>query len=56
LIEEKQDLLEDMLARDVRLFFTHDAGCAMARVTRDAKGRFGTTDELPALAAWTLVA
>ena len=56
LIEEKQALLEDALARDVHLFFTHDVGCAMARVTRDAKGRFGTTDELPALAGLLLAA
>jgi hypothetical protein len=33
------------LARDVRLFFTHDHECALARVTRDERGRFGTTDE-----------
>jgi hypothetical protein len=33
------------IARGVRLFFTHDAGCAIARVARDAKGRFSTTDE-----------
>ena len=45
LIDEKRAFLEDKLARDVRLFFTHDPGCAMARVTRDERGRFGTTDE-----------
>jgi len=45
LIDEKKAFLEDKLARDVRLFFTHDVGCAIARVTRDAKGRFSTTDE-----------
>ena len=56
LIEEKQALLEDALARDVRLFFTHDVDCAMARVKRDPKGRFGTTDELPALAGLPLAA
>jgi len=51
LIDEKRAFLEDKLARGVRLFFTHDAGCALAAVTRDAKGRFSTRDELPALAA-----
>jgi hypothetical protein len=56
LIEEKQALLEDALARDVRLFFTHDVDCALARVTRDAKGRFGTDDEMPALAGLPLAA
>jgi hypothetical protein len=49
LIDEKRVFLEDKLARGVRLFFTHDVGCALARVTRDDKGRFGTADELPEL-------
>ncbi|MEO7073035.1 MAG: MBL fold metallo-hydrolase [Rhodanobacter sp.] len=49
LIEEKRTFLEDKLARDVRLFFTHDHGCAVARVSRDARGRFGTVDEQPVL-------
>jgi glyoxylase-like metal-dependent hydrolase (beta-lactamase superfamily II) len=50
LIDEKRAFLEDKLARGVRLFFTHDSGCALAQVTRDEKGRFGTTAELPELA------
>jgi glyoxylase-like metal-dependent hydrolase (beta-lactamase superfamily II) len=50
LIDEKRAFLEDKLARGVRLFFTHDAGCALAQVTRDEKGRFGTIAELPELA------
>jgi glyoxylase-like metal-dependent hydrolase (beta-lactamase superfamily II) len=45
LIDEKKTFLEDKLARGVRLYFTHDVGCAMARVTRDEKGRFSTADE-----------
>jgi glyoxylase-like metal-dependent hydrolase (beta-lactamase superfamily II) len=45
LIDEKRVFLEDKLARDVRLFFTHDHECALARVTRDERGRFGTADE-----------
>jgi glyoxylase-like metal-dependent hydrolase (beta-lactamase superfamily II) len=45
LIDEKRAFLEDKLARGVQLFFTHDVGCAIARVTRDAKGRFATADE-----------
>jgi glyoxylase-like metal-dependent hydrolase (beta-lactamase superfamily II) len=49
LIDEKRAFLEDKLARNVRLFFTHDVECASAKVTRDAKGRFGTTDERAAL-------
>jgi glyoxylase-like metal-dependent hydrolase (beta-lactamase superfamily II) len=49
LIEEKRSFLEDKLARNVRLFFTHDHACAMARVTRDERGRYGTSDEQSAL-------
>ncbi|RDS82398.1 MBL fold metallo-hydrolase [Dyella psychrodurans] len=49
LIEEKRGFLEDKLARNVRLFFTHDHACAMARVTRDDRGRYGTADEQPEL-------
>ena len=33
LIDEKQPLLEDKLARGVRLFFTHDVRCALAMPT-----------------------
>jgi glyoxylase-like metal-dependent hydrolase (beta-lactamase superfamily II) len=50
LIDEKRVFLEDKLARGVRLFFTHDTGCALAQVTRDDKGRFGTTSEVAELA------
>jgi glyoxylase-like metal-dependent hydrolase (beta-lactamase superfamily II) len=51
LIDEKRAFLEDKLARNVRLFFTHDHACAVAQVTRDARGRFGTTDEHAVLRA-----
>jgi len=54
LIDEKREFLEDKLARNVHLFFTHDPGCALAQVTRDAKGRFGTAHEVPALHARVL--
>ena len=40
LIDEKRQLLDDMLARDVRLYFTHDVDCAVAALSRDDKGRF----------------
>ena len=46
LIDEKNDFLADKLARGVRLFFTHDTGCAMAGVQRDGKGRYSTVDEM----------
>jgi glyoxylase-like metal-dependent hydrolase (beta-lactamase superfamily II) len=51
LIDEKRAFLEDKLARDVHLYFTHDSECALARVTRDAKGRFGTEHEVAELHA-----
>lgn len=56
LIDEKREFLEDKLARNVRLFFTHDTGCALAQVVRDAKGRFGTTHEVAELHARPLAA
>jgi len=43
LIDEKCTLLTDLVNRSGRLFFTHDPGCAMARVTLDERGRFGST-------------
>ncbi len=54
LIDEKQAFLKDMLAREVHLFFTHDPGCALAQLTCDAKGRFGTTHEQERLQARSL--
>ncbi len=56
LIDEKQAFLEDKLARNVHLFFTHDPGCALAQVTRDERGRFGTAHETAALHARVLAA
>ena len=56
LIDEKREFLEDKLARNVHLFFTHDPGCALAQVTRDARGRFGTAHEVAQLHARTLPA
>jgi hypothetical protein len=54
LIDEKRAFLEDKLARDVHLYFTHDTECALARVTRDPKGRFGTEHEVAELHARAL--
>lgn len=48
-IDEKQAFLADMLARDVTLFFTHDAGFAAAGLRRDEGGRYSTHREQ---AAW----
>ena len=54
LIDEKRAFLDDKLARDVRLFFTHDPGCALARVVRDDNGRYRTSDEQAELKACAL--
>ena len=51
LIDEKKHFLEDKLARNVHLFFTHDPGCALAQVVRDEKGKFGTAHEVAELHA-----
>ncbi|MFC7301227.1 MBL fold metallo-hydrolase [Cognatiluteimonas weifangensis] len=56
LIDEKREFLADKLARNVHLFFTHDPGCALAQVTCDARGRYGTAHELAELHARALPA
>ncbi len=55
LVDEKKRFLDDKLARGVRLFFTHDASCALATLTQD-KGRFATRDDLAEVAALPLAA
>ena len=54
LIDEKTAFLEDMLAREVGLFFTHDAGHALARVAKDEKGRFSAVNAQAELRAMAL--
>ncbi len=54
LIDEKQKFLDDKLARQVKLFFTHDVHCAMADVQKDDKGRYGTFHEYTDLKAFEL--
>jgi glyoxylase-like metal-dependent hydrolase (beta-lactamase superfamily II) len=49
LIDEKQQFLEDKIARGVRLFFTHDLECAVATPVRDPDERFTVTAERPTL-------
>ncbi len=44
-VDEKHALLDDKIARGVRLFFTHDLECAMALPVKDDRGRYTTTDE-----------
>ena len=56
LIDEKQRFLDDKRARGVRLFFTHDPGCALANVVRDDKGRYGVANEVAELRGIPLAA
>ncbi len=53
-VDEKEAFLNDMLARNIRLVFTHDPVCAMASVARDEKGRFVAVDEHASLAGMEL--
>ncbi|MGO4220991.1 MBL fold metallo-hydrolase [Lysobacter sp. TAF61] len=54
LIDEKKAFLADKLRRNVHLFFTHDPQCALAQVTQDDKGKFGTAHEVAELQARAL--
>jgi glyoxylase-like metal-dependent hydrolase (beta-lactamase superfamily II) len=49
-LDEKRALLDSLVARRGRVFFTHDAECAMAYVTRDESGRYGSTGGKPSFA------
>jgi len=49
-LDEKRALLDTLVARRGRVFFTHDAECAMAYITRDESGRYGSTGGKPAFA------
>lgn len=51
LIDEKKALLEDLLARRGRLFFTHDPEVALARVAKDERGRYHADEALAQLVA-----
>ncbi len=42
LIDEKVAMMDDLVDRNGFLFFTHDPACAMARITRDERGRYGS--------------
>jgi glyoxylase-like metal-dependent hydrolase (beta-lactamase superfamily II) len=49
-VDEKRALLDDFVERKGRVFFTHDPECALAWVTRDEAGRYGSTGGTPAVA------
>jgi glyoxylase-like metal-dependent hydrolase (beta-lactamase superfamily II) len=44
LIEEKQQLLGDLMERNGRLFYTHDAAVALSGIERDDRDRYRATD------------
>ena len=50
LIEEKQKLLDVVIAERGWAFFTHDAKTACARVARDEQGKYGATEKIEKLA------
>jgi glyoxylase-like metal-dependent hydrolase (beta-lactamase superfamily II) len=45
LVDEKEQFLNEMIERNIRLFFTHDPDVALATPVRDKRGRYDTTDE-----------
>lgn len=50
LIDEKQAMLERVVAEDGWAFFTHDPNIAAAKITRDQRGKFTIVDPLETLA------
>ncbi len=44
LIEEKDHLFADLVARNGRLFYTHDPRTALSRITRDDRGKYSAID------------
>ncbi len=53
LIDEKEALLTDLVARGGRLFYTHDPRHAMSSIGRDDRGRFVAVEPQSELCAWT---
>ena len=49
LVDEKNTLLSDLLARNGRLFFTHDPEIAMSRVAKNEKGKFHAVEDVAVL-------
>ncbi len=49
LLDEKVRLIDDLSERGGRVFFTHDPTCAIARVTVDERGRYGSMQGRPKL-------
>lgn len=47
LIDEKRKLLESLVERGARLFYSHDSSCAVSGVQRDERGKFRAVGALP---------
>ena len=45
LIDEKASLLNDLVSRGGRLFFTHDPDIALSKIVKSDKGKFSTLDD-----------
>ena len=54
LIDEKRALLEDLITRGGRLFFTHDSAVAMGTVMKNERGKFAVSDVVSAPASMPL--
>jgi glyoxylase-like metal-dependent hydrolase (beta-lactamase superfamily II) len=54
LIEEKQKLLDETVLGNDYLFFTHDPEVAMAKIKKDAKGKFECHSTLKEIHGWEL--
>jgi glyoxylase-like metal-dependent hydrolase (beta-lactamase superfamily II) len=52
LIDEKQRLLSDLVARNGKLFYTHDPAVALSALHRDEKGKFTAVDEVVSPDGW----
>lgn len=52
LIDEKTALLEDLVGRGARLFYTHDPEVALSGLAKDERGRFSAGDSVPSPCGW----
>ncbi len=49
LVDEKQALLEDLLGRGGRIFYTHDAKVALSGVQRNERGKFSALESVASI-------
>ncbi len=46
LLNEKKKLLDELLEKNGRIFYTHDSDIALSSIAQDRKGKFFATDEM----------